>query len=174
MSPAPVEDMRRVNAELSLFDSALGRKPQIVAVNKIDLAEVRCKLDEIGEAFRQAGLSVHFISAATGEGVAELMAEAARVLAQVQAEANGMEIVPRKVFRPQPKARRASVRREGDIFIVEAPELERIITTERLSNYEIRGQLKQRLARLGVIKTLEKAGIKPGDKVRCGNLEWEW
>jgi len=106
--------------------------------------------------------------------VAELMAETARVLSQVQVERDEMELVPRKVFRPQPKAGRASVRREGDIFIVEAPGLERIITTERLSSYEIRGQLKQRLARLGVIKTLEKAGIKPGDKVRCGDLEWEW
>ena len=30
------------------------------------------------------------------------------------------------------------------------------------------------LQRLGVSKALEKAGVKPGDRVRCGNLEWEW
>ena len=30
------------------------------------------------------------------------------------------------------------------------------------------------LAWLGVTKALERAGVKPGDKVRCGNFEWEW
>ena len=35
-SASPVEDMIKVNAELSLFDSALAKKPQLVAVNKID------------------------------------------------------------------------------------------------------------------------------------------
>jgi Obg family GTPase CgtA-like protein len=30
------------------------------------------------------------------------------------------------------------------------------------------------LARMGITKALEKAGIKPGDKVRCGEYEWEW
>jgi Obg family GTPase CgtA-like protein len=39
---------------------------------------------------------------------------------------------------------------------------------------EMRGLFKRRLGRLGVSKTLEKAGIKSGDKVRCGILEWEW
>ena len=35
-------------------------------------------------------------------------------------------------------------------------------------------QLNRQLARMGIKKALEKAGVKPGDKVRCGNLEWEW
>ena len=39
---------------------------------------------------------------------------------------------------------------------------------------DVRRQLKRQLARLGVSKSLEKAGIKPGDRVRCGDLEWEW
>jgi len=39
---------------------------------------------------------------------------------------------------------------------------------------EITLELKKRFKRLGVDKALEKAGIKPGDKVRCGSLEWEW
>ena len=43
-SASPVEDMIRVNAELSLFDSALAQKPQLVAVNKIDLPQVQVQL----------------------------------------------------------------------------------------------------------------------------------
>ncbi len=39
---------------------------------------------------------------------------------------------------------------------------------------ELRQQLGRQLARRGVSQALEKAGIQPGDKVRCGNFEWEW
>jgi Obg family GTPase CgtA-like protein len=39
---------------------------------------------------------------------------------------------------------------------------------------EIMTELKRKFERLGANKALAKAGIKPGDKVRCGSLEWEW
>ena len=171
---SPVEDMRQVNAELKLFDSALARKPQLVAVNKIDLPQVQARLDKIKSAFYNAGVSVLFISAATGEGVAELAAETMRMLKQVIAREETREKVPGKVFHPKPKIGRPSVYKEGSAFVVVVPGLERIVAGVEMSDSEVRRQLKQRLTRLGVGKTLEKAGIKPGDKVRCGNLEVEW
>ena len=64
--------------------------------------------------------------------------------------------------------------KEGDIFVVVAPELERIIAGSNISSLEVQGQLGRQLVRLGVSKALEKAGVKPGDRVRCGKLEWEW
>jgi Obg family GTPase CgtA-like protein len=39
---------------------------------------------------------------------------------------------------------------------------------------DIRWQLNHQLKRMGANKVLEKAGIKPGDKIRCGELTWEW
>ena len=171
---SPVEAMRQVNAELKLFDSALARKPQLVVVNKIDLPQVKVRLDEIKNAFGNAGVNVLFISAATGEGVTELMAETMIALNQVTAREETVEKVPRKVFHPQPRLGRISVYKEDDTFVVAAPELERILAGVEMTGAEVRRQLKQRLTRLGVGKTLEKSGIKPGDKVRCGNLELEW
>jgi len=38
----------------------------------------------------------------------------------------------------------------------------------------VRWQVHGLLMRRGIVKELEKAGIKGGDKVRCGNAEWEW
>ena len=171
---SPVEAMRQVNAELKLFDSALARKPQLVVVNKIDLPQVKVRLDEIKYAFGNAGVNVLFISAATGEGVTELMAETLRTLSQVTAREETGEKVPRKVFHPQPRIGRISVYKEGDTFVVVVPELERILAGAEMTDSEVRRHLKQKLTRLGVGKTLEKSGIKPGDKVRCGNLELEW
>jgi GTP-binding protein len=99
-SPSPVDDMIRVNTELGLFDSALAQKPQLVAVNKIDLPQVRAHWDEIRDSFAGIGTKVLFVSAATGEGTAELMAEAMRLLKSVaKPEAGKLK----KVFHPQPR-----------------------------------------------------------------------
>jgi len=99
-SASPLEDMVRVNNELALFDSSLAEKPQLVVVNKIDLPEVRARLAEIREGFNLAGTRVFFISAATGEGITELMAGAMKMLPSVaQPEATKIK----KVFRPQPR-----------------------------------------------------------------------
>lgn len=172
-SASPVEDMVRVNAELSLFDSALAQKPQLVVVNKIDLPSVKVQLAKIKDAFANVG-TVFFISAATGESTIELMAETAKLLKQVTTARGAGKGVPKKVFRPRPRGADTSVRKEGDTFVVVAPGLERIVTRLGVTSPDVRQQLKRQLARLGVSKSLEKAGIKPGDRVRCGDLEWEW
>ena len=173
-SASPVEDMVRVNNELTLFDSSLSHKPQLVAVNKIDLPQVRARLAEIEAALIASGNKPHFISALTGAGVPELMAETARVLQSMATEGRAGEPLHKKVFRPQPRGRAAQVTREGDIFVVIAPELERIIAGSDVSDLEVQLQLRKQLARMGISRTLEKAGVKPGDKVRCGELELEW
>ncbi len=173
-SVSPLEDMMKVNAELSLFDSALAKKPQVIAVNKIDLPEVRARLDGLEKELRNTGAEACFVSAATGEGVPGLIGKVAEMLQSVAAPAGLRTEVPKKVFRPQPRDTGPSVRKEGDTFVVEAPELERLMTKSDTSSFQVRGQLMKRLSRRGITRALEKAGIKPGDKVRCGSLEWEW
>jgi len=173
-SASPVEDMRQVNDELKLYDSALALKPQLVVVNKIDLPQVQARLAELKDTFGNAGAIPLFISAATGEGVSELMAETMKVLSQVTVKAEAGGRIPMKVFRPQPRATGARVHKEGDTFVVVAPELERIVPRTGVTSPEVYQQLKRQLDRLGVSKALEKAGVKPGDRVRCGNLEWGW
>ena len=173
-SASPVENMMQVNAELSLFDSALAQKPQLIVVNKIDLPQVQARLAEIKDAFSGAGTTPLFVSAATGEGVAGLMAETMKVLHSVTVEGGVSEKIPMKVFRPQPKSIGSRVYKEGNTFVVVAPELERIVARTDITSPGVRWQLKKQLQRLGVSKALERAGVKPGDRVRCGNLEWEW
>ena len=173
-SASPVENMIQVNAELGLFDSALAQKPQLIVVNKIDLSQVQARLAEIQDAFSSVGTTPLFVSAATGEGVAELMAETLKALHSVTVDGGASEKIPMKVFRPQPRSIGSRVHKEGDTFVVVAPELERIVARTDVTGPEVRWQLKRQLARLGVSKALERAGIKPGDRVRCGNLEWDW
>jgi GTP-binding protein len=166
--------MIRVNAELSLFDSALARKPQLVAVNKIDLPPVQARLAEMKDAFGGAGVNALFVSADTGEGVTELIVETVKLLNKVTAEKEAGKKVPRKIFRPQPREPAPSVHKEGDTFVVVAPGLERLVARMEITSPVVQHQLKSQLTRLGVSRALQKAGIKPGDRVRCGDLEWEW
>lgn len=172
-SDTPAEDMIKVNNELAMFDPLLAQKPQIVVLNKIDLPEVQEKLKSIKEEFARAGIRAHYISAATGQGVEELMLEAMRILKE-QAGMEKQPEIPSKVFRPQPREDRIRVVREGDTWVVKAHGLDRLIAGGGATADELRWQLNQQLNRLGANKILEKAGVKTGDKIRCGDLIWEW
>ena len=171
---SPVEDMIKVNNELALYDSALAQKPQLVAVNKVDLPQIAARQPEVAESFRQAGIEVFFVSAATGQGINELMAAVAEKLRQVEKSQPALEESPRKVFRPQPRDRGTRVSKEGETFVIQAPELERIVAMRGVTESELSAQLRRLLSRAGIARELEKAGIKAGDRVRCGTVEWEW
>jgi len=165
--------MLRVNEELALFDPALARKPQIVAINKIDLHEVQARLADIKRELAGAGIKAFGISAATGDGVSGLMNEAMKVLNAVAGEQKAVE-TPGKVFRPQPGDAGVKVKKVGKEFVLSVPEIERIIVGAGVNPAELRWQISNQLERLGVNRALEKAGVKPGDKIRCGELTWEW
>jgi len=74
----PLQDFDTINRELQAFDPELAKKPQIVAVNKLDLSEARERLAEMSRQLAERGIELRGISAATGEGVQELMREAAQ------------------------------------------------------------------------------------------------
>ncbi len=173
-SASPSEDLVRVNTELSLFDSALAKRPQLVAINKLDLTQVKERSAKITDDLSRAGISPYLISAVTGEGVSELMAAAVKVLDRLIVDRGTEEKVSKKVFHPQPRVTRANVSKDGDTFVVIDPELERIVARVDISRPIVYSQVRRELDRLGVSQALMKAGAKPGDKVRCGGVEWDW
>jgi GTP-binding protein len=75
-----LENYHRVNNELGKFSSELLAKPQIVALNKIDLLADLSSLDEVRSAFQDLGVPIHAISALTGEGTEKLVWETAKQL----------------------------------------------------------------------------------------------
>ncbi len=69
----PVSDFDAINAELAKFDPELAKRPQIVAMSKADLPEVRDAWPEVRAALGRRGVDVKLVSAATGEGVPDLL-----------------------------------------------------------------------------------------------------
>jgi len=83
----PVHDFEIINRELELADPALAAKPQIVAANKLDLAEARDAFPRVQEELARRGHTVLGISAATGSGLPELVTAIARALHELRAAA---------------------------------------------------------------------------------------
>jgi len=81
----PLRDFEAINRELALFDPELAKRPQIVALNKIDLPDVRRQLKRIEAPFARRKIRLLPISAATGEGVDALLESVWRVLARERA-----------------------------------------------------------------------------------------
>lgn len=69
-----------VNRELALYGATLKGIPQIVALNKTDIPATREKMQKVIDIFRKKGLKIFPVSAVTGEGVKELLAEMVRKL----------------------------------------------------------------------------------------------
>ncbi len=172
-SRSPLSDMQKLNQELSLYNPTLATKAQLVAVNKIDLTEVKARISAFERELASIRAPLFFISAATGEGVPQLMAKAAEMLALIAAQPRGEE-VPLAVFRPQPKKERISVSKEGDVFVVSAPKLESLALRMDLKNPEALYYLWRQGQKMGVSAALKKAGARPGDRIRLGEIELEW
>ena len=80
------EDFHTLNAELSAYHASLGKKPQIVALNKIDLPEVRSRASQVRERLQKMGYRVVLISGRTGEGIDELMNAVTEALESIGVE----------------------------------------------------------------------------------------
>ncbi len=79
---APRADLDAINRELALHSPELAKKPQILAVTKVDIPEARAAGHKLARllARRKKPVKVHLVSAVTGEGIAELLDAVGRVL----------------------------------------------------------------------------------------------
>jgi len=78
----PIEDYLALNRELSLFSPKLAAKPQVVALNKIDMPEASPNLIEVRRYFKKIKKEVYPISALTGEGLPSLLASLSKAITQ--------------------------------------------------------------------------------------------
>ncbi len=73
----PLGDWRALRNELKSFDPGVAAKYEVVAINKVDAVGGAEAVEELAEAVRSAGRDCYTISAATGDGVNELLRDLA-------------------------------------------------------------------------------------------------
>ena len=168
-----VERYLQVRREMELYGHGLAEKPEVVAVNKVDVPGVQARYAEVRDRLHGTVRAVHTISAAGRVGLTDLLESMVHALADERQE------VPRQedtlpALKPAMVDRKELVRREGAGFVVLPGAATRFAGMVDEHSPMARAQLYIQLKRLGVIRALEKAGIGPGDVFRIGKLELEW
>lgn len=169
----PYEDWVKINDELRQYREDLARRPQIVAANKMDLPDARDNLD----AFRKKvgpEVPVYPISAATREGIRELLFAVADLLDQQPDQSLEEESGSgHKVYRSREPEESFVIRRENEVFIVEGKRVEKLVAMTNFAYDDSVRRLARILREMGVEDALREKGAKEGDTVRIGGVEFE-
>jgi GTPase len=172
LSEDPIADYSQINTELSLFDPNLTKKPQIVALNKIDQPEVQERLAKIQKEFKKRKVEFMTISALARTNTRDLLIKSYQTL---QGTPLPEVVMPVPVYKPKEDPREFVVRREGtNEWRIMGTAIER---AAKMTFWEHDGSLRRFqkiMETLGVDEALRKAGVQEGDTVAIGEFELEW
>jgi GTPase len=171
MAEDPLADYSQINSELALFDPNLAKKTQLVAVNKIDQADVQERWPRLKAELEKRGIQPVAISAMTRSGVNDLLWKAFEML-QKAPEPEVEEALP--LYRANEDTRIFTIEHTTEGWVVHSPVLERAAA---MTYWEYEGPVRrfQRMIEtLGVEKALREAGIQEGETVFIGEHELEW
>ena len=169
----PVEDFYAINAELKKYSEKLASRKQIIVANKIDSMQDESLYKELEELAKKEGLEIYKISAATKQGVDELMDVVAKKLKELPKE-ELIDYEDRKVYTFEEEKEGFEITREKDMWVVDGPSVQRLMSRVNLEDNESMYYFQKNLDALGVNAALKKAGVKEGDTVRVVDWELEW
>jgi GTP-binding protein len=168
----PIEDYHTINNELKLYNERLARRPQIIAANKMDLPEAQANYPRVAAYMREQGREIFPVSAATGEGLTELMRRASQLLAEFVEEPE--ETAETIVYRAD-AAEQFVIKRDDDgAYVVEGKEIEKLVAMTHFDNDEALRRFQLAWRRMGIDDALRGRGIQEGDTVRIRGLEFEF
>ncbi|MCS7217819.1 MAG: GTPase ObgE [Thermus sp.] len=164
----PLRALATLRQEVAAYDPSLLRRPSLIALNKVDLLPPEAVAAQVAALARE-GLPVLPVSALTGEGLPGLK-EALWGLVQatpapelpkpapVREVPAGVEVVPL----------------EEGVYEVRAPGVEGYLKRLKGDLQEAAGYLQEVFKRHGVEAALKAKGVRAGDVVRLGGLEFEY
>lgn len=173
----PVKDYQVINDELKDYSEKLSHRTQIIVANKSDIAQDDDNYKKLADIAEKNGQKIFKISAATGEGVEELMNYVSKTLKELPKEDLIDVATPsegEKVYRLETKKEPFEISKEKGVWIVKGEDVDKIIRKVNITDYESLFFLHRKLNELGLDKALKKAGIHDGDTVKIGNYEMEW
>ena len=164
-------DYEQVRTELKKYSASLARRPQLIALNKMDAVSEPSEV----LAFRQRLVKLRRrsfpISAATGEGVKDLLWATSRMLERRKHEAP--EPVPAlKVYRGPSSAEPFTIEAIDGGFRVSGNQLERLLAMTDITNPEGLAHFQRMLDRWGLNDALARHGARGGEMVRIADAEF--
>lgn len=162
----PWKQLETIRSEVEQFSAGLAKRPHVIALNKVDLEPAR----RLRSSSRRR--DVVFVSALTGEGLPELLAAVNKVLAT--APRPSVPVLPSVTkLRPRPSSAIA-VERKPYGYLVRSERVDRLLERYDLETDSGLARFQSAMDRMGVNSALEAAGVRPGDTVRIGDLEFEY
>ncbi|WDL99650.1 GTPase ObgE [Alicyclobacillus sp. ALC3] len=173
----PLEDYNLIQAELAQYNADLTSRPQFVVANKMDITEAEENLARFRQAYPD--LRVFPVSGATRQGLDLLVyavADALDKLTEDQPTVADVESEPEevKVYRYAPRRPVFTVRREGNHFVVESEELEKLVKMTNFAQYDAVKRFQKILRQSGVDQSLRNRGASEGDVIQIGDMEFEF
>lgn len=169
----PAEDFRIINEELQQYSSKLATRKQILVATKIDSMQDESRYATLETLAKEKNMEIFKISAITGEGVRELLEHVSSVLKELPKE-DLYEIEEIKKVYTLEEKEGFTIQKDGKIFIVDGPAVERIIRRVNLLDNESMYYFHKCLANIGVDAQLKQAGVQDGDTVIIAGFELEW
>ncbi len=172
----PVEDIRKINAELETYNPEMAKRPQVIAANKIDVlfdGEDSEEIKKIRDAFEPEGIKVFPISAVSGKGVKALLYEVRRMLDEIGDDPVVFEpeYIPEAPVLDEPYT---VYKDEDGEYVVEGPRIERMLGYTNLESEKGFDFFQKFLKENGILKELEDLGIQDGDTVRMYGLSFDY
>ena len=171
----PVDDIKKINAELERYSPALASRPQIFAANKLDACDREAVDLDALEAYikNELGCELFYISAATRQGVDELMYRTAELLS---------DLPPLTVYEPEavPEPEMSDGEREitvnnvNGVYYVEGEWLMQLIDSVNFGDRESVAFFQRILRQSGVIDALTAKGCEDGDTVNIYDVEFDF
>ena len=168
----PLLDYAQINTELALFDPELANKPQVVAVNKMDIPEVQGRWNEIRRELKKKGISAIEISAVARTNLKPLLDKTYGLLRSTPIPSKEA-LVP--VYHMQSDPRQYEIKRTPSGWRISGASIERAAAMTYWENDDSIRRFHRILEALGIDEALREAGVKDGDLVKVGDdYELEW
>ena len=170
----PVEDFKTINSELKKYSEKLSARKQVIVANKIDIMQDDTLYKEVEKLAKENGLELFKISAATGEGVKELMIRVSELLKELPKEELIEESEGRVIYTLKEDQDEFSIEIIDGEYIVSGPAVERLMGRVNIQDNESMHYFQKQLNELGIEARLKQMGIKEGDTVKILEWEFEW
>ncbi len=172
----PVEDYRRINDELARYSARIARRPQILVANKMDLPGAAENLPRLEALAARENIPILAVSAATQEGLRDLVARTAQALEDYVEEPeetdDGLKVYDADKMEDPDEV--TITRNDAGDFIVHGKALEKLVAMTNFGNEEALRRFQYIWRMKGIDARLKDRGIKEGDTVHIGDMEFEF
>ena len=169
-----LEDFDAINGELKLYNEKLSTRPQVVVANKIDILEDESVYEEFKTTLEERGYKVFKMSAATREGIDDVIA----YVSQILKDAEEIELVSEEeLYVPElddVEEEGLQVEIEDGVYVVTGKSLRRIMYSVNFEDMESIQFFQKTMESQGVFDKLREMGIEDGDTVKIYDIEFEF